>query len=488
MSLRWLPLLLLATGCALDRSALEEPLVLESPLVAGGRLLWLDAPRTRLLTLDAAAGALTCSSTLDRPRGLQARDDDVWLLGETEGRPALHRRDLATGARSTLQLSHRFDTVVLGPGREQATLLATPAGVTSHGGLPILDPSRVAVVDSDTVTHVPIEAGGLATGAIYAPDGATVAVLLQRGVLLIDAATPSRHRLAHLDLADGTSLHPKEARFTPDGTHLLLLAEGTGDLLVIRIFASGDDFGAAINLLSAPVGPVERMLVLDDEHVAVVAGKTVSVLHLGGDTTKTRSRVLAARPLQLATQEDGILLFAGVNTERDGVGVAAWDPMEDLLDQAMLDGALVDARSVGGRIFVLHRGAEGYGLSSMVAEATGVDLRLRLRTYPLSGWPTALAQGRDDGSVLLGVHGGGADIYDGPVAAGTLVALEPGRDSIASVVLDDAIVEVGVVGESLFALHPSRLGDLTLVPAGDVRRSHTKRWEGIFAAELGACE
>src|SRR5690606_24177396 len=102
-----------------------------------------------------------------------------------------------------IPLPRAFDKIWLGPGETHA-LLTLEAGRGPLPGEPAArDLRAIGVVDlaKRAVQLVVPEAGGAPREVIFAASGELAAVLLERGLLVLDPRVPERRRLAILELA-----------------------------------------------------------------------------------------------------------------------------------------------------------------------------------------------------------------------------------------------------------------------------------------------
>lgn len=482
-----LALLLFSLSCDLDRSAYEAPLYPEGPIVAAGGLHWLDAPRSRLVSLRPG-DAPRCVRTPLHPRGLAPGDDGLWLMGKGDRGPELAR--LVGGKRDrTILLPSLYDEIHVTPSRDRAILLYDPEKAPLPGEPAARNLARFAVVSlgEGRVETLPLATGGLARSVVFSPDGGVAALLQDRAVLVFDPSRPDHRKLAFLELPSGVSLRPQDALFSRDGAYLAVRALGTDDLLVLSIHRGEGGLDLSLNLLTPPGGgQIEDLrLPLGDEldgTLAVVSKDRVSLLDFGGDTSSTRSARLAGRPRHVVPLEGGRFLLAGA-AEGGGSFVAGWDPLGDGVDQSRIDGSLLDLSHGGERLFLLH--VESYQAALTVVEwgESGTGPRLRLQTFPIDGSPSAMDETPDGGRILVGVEGTG-----GTAEGAALISLHTDGLDIHGMDLDAPAIRLGTVGAHVWALHPSPLGDVTFIPRDDLSRKRARRHEGLLHAGLLECD
>lgn len=461
-------------ACELDRSAFEAPLAIEGPVVTGDALHWLDGERARLITLEPDAEApVACRQTLPHARGLVADGSGLRYLGKEDRAFLAHLQ----GTQETrIALPVLFDEIHLSPTGKEALLLFDPEAPPLPGEPAVRNIARFAVahLEKGTTELVPIETGGVARDVVFSDDGSLAALLLDRGILVLDPARPALRRLAHLELATGVSLRPIEARFAPGGSHLVVRAHGVDDLLVLDVRKGGDRLDLVLNFLAPPTGGRLRdFRIVDGERVAALFGSRIASLDLGGDSTRSRTRPLMGLGKEIVTLEGGKLLVTGPGEAGDSF-VAVWDPETEDLDQSRVEGSMYEVRATESRIFVTHTTGPVAFLSVIEVGMRDGELRLQQQSLPLTGAPSALAL--VDGGVLLGS------------AQGDIVLIEGDDVAIEGLHLDDAVRELGTVGRFLWARHPSSLGDLSLVPAKELSRDAARRFEGLFLAGLMECE
>lgn len=461
-------------ACELDREAFRAPLDVEGPILVDGALHWLDGGRGRLISLEAGKEArITCRATPPHARGLVADEGELLYLAKEERPLLVHRR----GKReSRMAVPALFDEIHLSPTGGEAILLFDPEAPPLPDEPPARNIARFAVADLEagTTELIPLDVGGLARGAVFSEGGEWAAILLDRGVLVLDPADPQRRRTAHLELASGISLRPLEARFAPGGGHLVVLAEGIDEFLVFRIGADADRLDLVLNFVGLESGGRLRgFRIVDEERIAAIYDARIATLDLGGDTTRTRTRPLMGRGERVFALEGGKLLVAGPGEAGDAF-VAVWDPETEDLDQTRIEGQIREIREVGGRTFVAHARFPASYLSVIEVGERGGALRLQQQSLTLENPPSAL--GFAEGAALVGTD------------AGDLVVVGAEDLAIDGLRLDAPIVGLGVVGSFLWALHPSPFGDISLVPADALSRSEARRFEGIFFAGLMGCE
>jgi hypothetical protein len=269
---------------------------------------------------------------------------------------------------------------------------------------------------------------------------------------------------------------------------LFVRTVGSDDVLALEIVETEGGVDVAVNFLfAAGVRGLQDIAVSSVFGDAVVAlySDGVALLDAHGDTSATRAAALGVRLDRILELEDGMLLLhASPTGSFDRLAVAAWDPLAGRLVVDRLERPIVAPPVVVGDSAFLPQNGTGTGAVTVATVVRDpARLRLDLQALQLAGQPTSAAVDPVRGVAYLGLdlHQLGSDDETG---TGALAAVTVGSLASGGVVVDAPVRRVGVVGDHLFAVHDDLLGDVTLVPQGDLRREAALRYEGVFMSGL----
>lgn len=478
-------LLCLFAACG-DRSPFwDDPLALEGPVVAADRIAFLDRTAARLLWIEPGdEGPPHSTAVSGAPRAFAPWGQGVLVLAGRGEWPVVDRIRLPGGARDSIPIDAPWDRIAVSPGGDRALLHYAADVQPAPGTAPVRNPNHVGILDPESGR---VEALLLATeslavrGALFSADGSTLAILFDNAVALIDTARPERRAVVPLKLRDGSALRPIEAHFTPSGKHLFVRATGSDEVIALEPIREGEELSVSLNFLSEPGASGLLAIAVAEplgERVVALYRERVALLDASGDPAGNRSASLPAGPDSILHLGDGLLLLhagpgSGVG---DRLAVAAWEPLADRLVVDRLERSLsIGGAVLAGSAFLPQPGA----LTAASVERLAAGLRLRLQVLQLAGTPTAAIADEASGRVFVGLSLP-IDPFEPPeTGTAALASIEAGSFATDGLLLDERIVRLGVAGEQIFALHPGPQGDLTLVPATDLRRSAALRYDGI---------
>lgn len=480
--MRWVTTLLLAgllAACG-DRADFWDELPrVDGPLVAADRIAFVNRTAATLALVEPGSDEPVTGVPVQRGvRAVAAWSQGLLLSTGPVQAPVLEIRRLADEGRRVLELDEAWDRVEVDPDADLAVLLydGQPA---SAGGTAVRNPNRVALVDlaAGTVRALTLQTESLAARqVVFGPD--QVAILFDNAVALVDRAAPTRHLTVPLKLRDGTSLRPQQATFSPGGGFLFVRTTGTDDVVALEVLDAGERLDVAINFLFAQqMAGLRDVAVAEEFGEAVLAlyGNGAALLDAAGDVTATRSVSLELSLGRLVPLGDGLVfVHAEPGTGDSSRGVAAWAPLEGRVTTDRLELPLRIAPVVaGGTIFL----PQNQAVTAARLQRDPARLRLDLQVLQLGGFPVSAIADEERAWIGLAFQ---------EDEGGSLVAIDAGSLTGGGLSLDARPVALGLVGDSVFAVHPEEvhLGDLTLVPRDDVRADAATRYAGIAAAGL----
>jgi len=498
-------ILVFGAACGTRGDRWSRPLESEGPVAIDGRIVWLDRTLGSIVWVDPrSSGGPACLPSVEQPRGLAAAGSDALVVGTEGGAAWLERIPLSGGAPARIALPTAFDRIFVSPDQSRAVLLHDPSAAPRPGGPSARNLNELAVVDLEgrSAERIVLQTSAVApSGVLFDTAGNLAAVLFDRAVALVDLRPPVRHIQVPLRLPTGEPLQMRQAILDPAGANLFLRVAELDEVLALAI-SQGPS--ASVNFLGPEGGGILRDIALPsgdgmERRIAALYDGRAVLLDADGDTSRELSVALDGAPSVLSDLGDGLLLLHGEASQRSASRyVAAWDPGSGRLAQDRLEGAIVaPPRVAAGSAYFPHAAsASAAALTAITAERGELRLRLRLRPIGLAGVPTSTAIDAASGRLFLGLEvdreGSGAaprapsdDDFSG--TTGALVSLGADDLSIDGLTLDETIEAVGLIGGSVYALHPGDHEDLTVVPRDGLNRGSAVRYAGVLATGLMGC-
>ncbi len=505
---------LAVTACPARDPNLSKTLDVVGPVPAAGELVWVNRTASTLVALDPTSTAAPLAiDVVERPRAVVAITSGVLITGGRGDAPEVDLVSLPGGERQVLHVPGAYDHASISPDGRFAVLFYDPSAVPAPGGPPARNNNEVTIIDltNKVVSTLSLRTESLAPeNVLFSRVGNIAAIVLDSAVAFIDLTSTAAHVQVPLKLPDGTVLRPRKALFAPDGAYLYVRTTNSDDVLALEIRRADTQLNSAVTFLFYPgASGLQDILVPDapgfDRYVAAVysAGTTTSAVLLDatGDTSRTHQIQLSHPATTLADLGSGLLLaYNGVATNQANTKyIAGWEPLTERFEEDQLPGPVQGAPSFGSGVAFFTHGSIQTSTSSSAA-LTGVtlaveDSRVRVHLNPivLGGTASGTALDAPTGTLFLGVTIARQDSGAAPVLkdssdfsgqTGSLVAVKADSLAIGGVVLDDEIVSVGIVGKSVYAVHPSALGDVTLVPLASLDRASAHRVFGFLTSRL----
>lgn len=500
-----------ATGCPGRADIYDEPYDVQGPLPVDGRLVWSLTSARSLVVLDPEAPIDSQTRKLPfAPRALAVAGTQVIALGVDDEGPAAALTEIGDEAVQRVSLPAVFDRILPSTSGPYAVLLFDPSLPPVPGAPAARNANEIAVLSlqDQLATRVVLQTESLAPRAVhFSPVGTLAAVVLDSAVVVLDLANPERRVQVPLILPGGERLVPQEAHFASDGAHLFIRAQGTSDVLSLRLNDAAEGIEASINFLFAPgAQALQDILVPRGEGfegtVAALfsrpanQGSIAALLDAEGDRSKTRWVELSARLTHIEDLTQGQLLLHAAQdggSAGDGAALVSWQPLLDRVDEDRLAGNAIGAPAIAGKVaFFRHTGASGgEALTSVFIRSEATRDRVAQSPLVLYGDPVDIVADDSSATVLLGVQipredsGAAPDYKDRQQGTtGSVVLLKPSDASIEHVVLDEVVQSLGVVGDFFYAVHPDIFGDVTFFPKADPQRSAAHRRDGFLLSGL----
>lgn len=488
-------LLLFVAACSGSDEALSDPLVVSGPNVVGSHLVWVHHTDRRVVwanPADATTDAIALSRSV---RAAAFGDDRVIVLGGGAA-PGVDVVRVPTGERTSIALPGVYDRVLISP-RGRFAVALHDSRVAKDAPVVVANHNEIAVVDLDAGSSRRVSLETESTSprdVVFSSDEALAAVVLDAAVVVVRLDGPGRV-MVPLKLPRGTRLSPEQAVFASDGSYLFLRASGTADVLALELRSEEDRLDGSLNFLSVP--GATRLLdlaVREDEPDRVLAvfaraeGSIAARIAANGDTSATRTVALDGAARRIDVLEDATVLVHGSPNQLGAVGsdfVAGWDLANDRVEQDALAGPTTGPAVVGSRGAFFVHSAEGGASTALTALALRRDaLRLGVSLRPLvvGGAVRDYGVAPDGEQIVLAVDLPRADSGAAPGAdtTGAIAVVDPTSLAVTAIVLDDAVVDVGVVGDYFYAVHESVFGDVTVVPRATLERSAARRIDGAL--------
>jgi len=338
------------------------------------------------------------------------------------------------------------------------------------------------------VTRLQLDTDNLAPRSVaFAPRVAAArqlaAITFARGVAVFDALLPTRapRRISIRPAGSASESSIVEALFSADGRFLFLRASGLDDVIVVSLGEdSQGELTASINFVAGGTGLTDIELPptsLQSSGVLAVYSGSRQVMLLDADGIADRNVCLPLPdPLtrvQVLAGETVLVFDGGLRS------VVAWDVSSGKSGQAVLEAGFdvfFVSPSLEKAIFRhprvgLHGGSSALSVVSVSEDAS--RLRVRLHSIQLASAADAL---------LLDDSGGRLFFAKQDAGRGFLVRLDLASLELAQMELDLPAWSLGLVSNSgtVAASHGGvDNGDLTFVPAHDLRRSSALRFIGF---------
>lgn len=479
-----------ALSCGDRGERWEKPLVVEGPVVAEDKLLFLDRTLARLIAVDDR-GSVQSHAVPPSPHGLTAHGSEALFVVKAPTSQHLITLDPSSGTRVSIALPRDFDRIHVSPSGSVAVL--TFDSRPNRGPL-VRNLNEIGLVDRQArwaPRLVSLSTGALAPRQLlFAPGEAFAAILLDDAVALLEIGPSPRLLQIPLGPQGSARLRPRKGVFAPGGDRLFLLTEGSNDVVTIDVIHTEAAFDATVNFLFLPgAGTLHDIAVVEGLEDGVVAlwDQDAAFLDGGGDQGRT-----LATPVPLGVQRildlGGALLFfhgsPGAPAQLSAA-IAAWAPLEDRFGSDRLPGRLLaPPRSSGASVMLPHMGDQGEAAITLsTVEKEDIRLRLRQKPFALSGRPIA-TEVDGEGTFFVALQTRRPKTSDPYAFTGAVVSLDPTTEKTEGLVLDEEIGLFGLVGASVFAEHPALLGDLTLVPRASLHRNAARRLDGFFATGM----
>lgn len=503
-------LLFAFAGCTGTDLPIGDTLESVGPEVVASHLVWVNQTAASVVWVDPSRDA--------QPRALGVPQEvqhvafgpsAVLVLGRSGEKAVLDAVAIPEGDRTRIDLDTSFERALVSPSGRFAVLVhdakrssSAPFAAQNHNEIAIVDivdgTSRRVSLDTESTSP---------RNVVFDPDETRAAIVLDAAVVVVALGDDRRVKVP-LKLPGGERLTPEQVLFAPDGAHVFLRTSATPDVVSLALSDDGTAIGGSLNFLAVP--GAERLLDLAvpsrdayDGHVLAVfsragdeGGSLAARIDANGDTATTTQVGLDGAATRVDVLMDGTVLLHGSPDVLGAVGnpvVAGWDPQGGRVEEDKLAGPAMGPPAVGdASAFFLHEaeGGTATALTSLAIRRSDARLGVALRPLVLGGKVKSYASSADDGRVVLGVDiaredSGAAPILDGygnkfAGETGALAVVSPQSLEIETIVLDDPVVRVGVVGDYFFAVHEGVVGDVTLVPRDAIDRADALRFDGVL--------
>ena len=477
-----------ALACGKRGDIWDEPFETDGPVAAAERLVWLNRTASLLTILTPGEAELRSLETIPQPRAIAASPFGVLVLGGRADAPLLQIVSLPDGAARSIPLGAAWDAIAVSPDGNHAILRFDPEMRPPAGAPPVRNLNEIGIVDlvGGSAETIVLQTESLVPReVVFAPASDLAAILFDSAVAFVDASAPARRLQVPLKLRDGRALQPTEAIFSPDGSFLFVRALGSDDVLALELLAGPDRIDVSINFLFAAGARSLRDIAVSapfGNAVVALYENQVALLDARGESGASRSAPLGSRVDRILDLGDGLLLLhadlRGLSVDRQPSR-----PGSRWRDRLAVDRprAAAGERTARGRRQRLpaaerrrdrgsHGGEGGTGSGPSPPE---------LQTLQLAGQPTAAAADEVRGIVYLGLDlesFGGED----ETATGGIAAIAAGSLASGGLLVDAPVRQLGMVGDWIFGVHDAEHGDVTLAPAGALRRDEAIRYEGVF--------
>ncbi|MCB9654748.1 MAG: hypothetical protein H6729_11525 [Deltaproteobacteria bacterium] len=450
--------------------------------------------------------------------------------------------------RARIELFARFNRLIVSKNGHSAILIHDlhsagdmPVAAQNQNEIAVVDlingTARRVLLDTESATP---------RNVIFSPQDEHAAVVLDGAIVLVGLGANTSRIKVPLKLPGGGQLLPEHVEFAPDGRHLLITVNGTTEVIVMNIYNPDETLDGSLNFISVPgagrlleiaLPPSERY----DGHIAALfrrangGGTIAAVFDVNGDASAIPPLETSDKASKIAFLGNGMLLIHGApvvwgwNAVSGGTDyVAGWNAASGQSDEDQLAGPTLGPPVLGqDAAFFLHNenfaagGGSAGGVGTTVAttltrvslETSTARIAVELRPLVLGGVVKDYTADPERGGILLGIdipraNSGAApplvedeENADGEGYSQSLYTVYPSnawiRDrtgaltrvdasdlSIETLILDDPIDRVGIVGAYIFATHAGALGDVTIVPSTHFDRTHAVRYDGVLLAGL----
>ena len=489
-------------GCPERARRYDRLLDVEGPIVVGERLAYLNKSAQTVIVLTPGDDQPRAIEIGAFPRTLVATGDRLLALAGTGQDPVLEVVDATNGAVESIVLAGAYDRIFVTGSGAHAVLSFDPTASVVPGGAAARNNNEISIVDlgASSAIRLSLDTESLSpSGVTFHPARPLAAISLDSAIAIVDLAAPDRRVRVPLKLSNGDALSPIEAIFSPSGDHLFVRALGSDDVLAIAIEDDATALRASINFLFHPgVQGLRDIAVpagMGDRVAAIYAAEGLSSAVLfepDGLVSSNEATDLDFEARSIADLGDGRLVLFGAAERR----VAVWEPLEGRVDQDRFAGEFTGSPRIGGgsaffqhSSIVVAGGGATPALTGLRAEERDSRVRVRLSPIVLGG-PATAAQIDPSGEwLVVGVtvprqDSGAAPLDDDEDdfsgSTGSLVVVQTETLELFGLPLDHEILDVGVVGEHIFATHPNPLGEVTFVPLSDLRREAAVRHDGFL--------
>lgn len=494
---------LAALGCGRRGGPFAQPLVTLGPEPTDYGAVYANVTTSRLILVrHDRAPAIAPLAPLARDLAPLPSRRAVAVLGGEARSPAveivpldrLAQGDLASGDIARVPLTGPFDGLWVDEADRYA--VATYAAAGAGVGRVARNLNEVAVIDFDVpaASRMLLETESLAPREIVFarrtafdadPQKHLAAVLLDRGVALLDLARPEQRPLRVTIRPRGSTddTTVRQAVFSRDASFLFVRAQGSPDVIAIEVGRNAaGDLTASLNFVAGGQGLVD-LAVPDRPELAEMVfalfsqSRELWLLHARGLEDRAKRLALPDALTRLDRVSAARVMATAPGASR---AVVVWDPLADRSAVAQFDLAFRESFVAVDRAAFAHSPARGPASLSVLSVTEQGTTSLRARIHPIA-LAAPLAAGYCDpvaGRLLF-------------AAANSLVTLDLASLALAEVALDGPSERVAAMpGLGLAAaIHKSPLGDATLVPSdGFDRASAVRVRDFLLAGELDATE
>ncbi|MBK8014499.1 MAG: hypothetical protein IPK13_24505 [Deltaproteobacteria bacterium] len=528
-----------APHCTANDDPSVMPLRASGPAVVGEQLVWVNHTTSQLIAIDPSIVRTPKVFALDQEIATAAfGQHEVLVLGRSRDDevPVVDIVQFPSFDRKRISLFAHFNRLVMSKSGRSAILIHD---ISQTGDAPVVaqNQNEIAVVDlvNGTARRVLLDTESTTPrNVIFSPEDQQAAVVLDGAIVLVGLGSSTDRIKVPLKLPSGGLLLPERVEFAPDGQHLMITVSGTSEVIVMNIYNTDETLDGSLNFISVPGAATLLDIALPpvdvyDGHVAALfrrangPGTIAAEFDVSGDASSVMPVELSGTASRIAYLENGMLLIHGAPTawatysgSSGAEYVAAWAPREGRRDEDLLAGPTLGPPVLGQTTaFFVHR--EGTSLTTTLTrvslEASATRVAVELRPLVLGGVVKDYAADPRTGGILLGIdipransgaapplfeddEDAGADYNTiDPYATypasewigdrtGTLTFVDPTDLAIRTLILDDPVERVGLVGDYVFAVHAGALGDVTIAPLGNFDRAHAVRYDGALLAGL----